>query len=358
VPKVLKAMAAAGVAVTLVACSGGAKKKAASSAPPPTAATTTTTSAPATTTTVPPPVSPLTGLPQPDAAVRNRPALVVKIDNLDPVARPQTGLTTADICIEEQVEGGITRFACIWQSAETGLVGPIRSTRTTDIAIVSALNHPLYAFSGGNTAFLAAIRGAPIVDVGADRLSSLYYFRYGAKPEPHNLYSKVSLLFSLVKAGAGPPPPQFVYRAAGQPPAAAGAVPAHHVGMTFPGFAGVSLDWDWDGTQWRRAQNGTADVTSDGGQIAAANVVFEFVNYPIVGYQTIGGVSGAIPMAQLIGKGKALIFTGAAAIPATWSKPSASAVTQFTDPSGAVVKLAPGRTWVELAPTGTPTSLK
>ena len=90
----------------------------------------------------------------------------------------------------------ITRFACIWQSADTGLVGPVRSTRTTDIAIVSALNRPLYAFSGGNTAFLAAIRAAPIVDVGADVRSDAY-FRYGNKPAPHNLYTKVSTLYGF-----------------------------------------------------------------------------------------------------------------------------------------------------------------
>jgi hypothetical protein len=351
--RTLTVIAAASVAVTLAACSGGKK---AAGAPSPTGGSTTgpapTTAAP---TTVPPPaVSPLTGLPQPDATRRGRPALVVKIDNLDPVARPQTGLTTADICIEELVEGGITRFACIWQSADTDLVGPIRSTRTTDIAIVSALNHPLYAFSGGSPTFLAAIKAAPIVDVGADVLSPLYYFRFGPKPAPHNLYSKVTLLYSRAPHGAGPPPPQFVYRDAGQPAAAAGAIPASHVDLRFPGFAGSSVAWDWNGSRWKRSQNGSADVTTDGGQITAANVIFEFVNYPIVGFQTIAGVSGPIPMAQLVGRGNALIFTGGVAIPATWSKPSASAVTQFTDPSGAPVKLTPGQTWVELAPTGTP----
>ncbi|MEL6983302.1 MAG: DUF3048 domain-containing protein, partial [Actinomycetota bacterium] len=52
-------------------------------------------------------VLPLTGLP---GEVPNRPAAVVKIDNGSP-ARPQSGLNAADIVIEEEVEGGITRFA-------------------------------------------------------------------------------------------------------------------------------------------------------------------------------------------------------------------------------------------------------
>ncbi len=335
--------------VLLAACSGGNKKTAV--APPPSTTTSSSETA-ATTTTTAAPVSPLTGLAPTDLAKLDRPALVVKIDNLDPVARPQSGLTSADVCVEEQVEGGITRFACIWQSADTGLVGPIRSTRTTDIAIVSALNRPLYAFSGGSPDFLAAIRRAPIVDVGFDAQPGLY-FRYGPKPAPHNLYSRVTSLFALAPKGAGPPPPQFVYRAAGQPPAGAGIARATHVDLTFPQIGGPTVTWDWDGTAWRRGQNGTADVTVDGGQIKAANVIFEFVDYPIVAYQTINGITGPVPMAQLIGQGQALIFTGGTVIKATWSKPVATAVTQFTDAAGAPVKLTPGQTWVELAPKST-----
>lgn len=343
---------ASALAVVVAACSGGGTKKAAVSQTTPTLATTTTVLV---TTTTAPPVSPLTGLAPSDPAKLNRPALVIKIDNLDGPsgARPQTGLTTADLCIEEQVEDGITRFACVWQSADVGLVGPVRSTRTTDIAIVSALNHPLYAFSGGNTSFLAAIRAAPIVDVGADAQPGAYV-RTGSKPAPHNLYTRVTTLYGLAPKGAGPPPAQFTYRAAGQPATGAGAVAATHVDLKFPGMGGPSVAWDWDATAktWRRSQNGTADVTTDGGQITAANVIFQFVNYPIVGYQTIAGVGGPIPMAQLIGQGPALIFSGGVLIKATWAKPSATAVTQFADAAGAPILLTTGPTWVELAPTG------
>ncbi|HLY84620.1 MAG TPA: DUF3048 domain-containing protein [Acidimicrobiales bacterium] len=356
----LVTVVAPALAAALVACSGGAKKKvAAPAAPSTTEATTTTSTTVLPTTTTTPPVSPLTGLPPADAGKLNRPALVVKIDNLDPVARPQSGLTKADICFEEQVEGGITRFACVWQSNDADLVGPIRSTRTTDIAIVSSLNHPLYAFSGGNTDFLAAIRRAPIVDLGADT-SPAAYFRYGNKPAPHNLYSRVTTLYGLVPGKVGPPPSQFVYRAAGEAVTSSGAAAATHADIKFPDVGGPAVTWDWDASSqtWKRGQNGSADVTPDGGQISAANVIFQFVKYTIVGYQTIGGVTGPIPMANLVGEGQALILTGGETIAATWSKPTATSVTQFADAGGAPVKLTPGQTWVELAPLGTPVNSK
>ena len=57
-----------------------------------------------------------------------RPALVVKIDNVD--AEPQSGLNQADIVFEEIVEGRATRFAAVFNSMDSDPVGPIRSGRT------------------------------------------------------------------------------------------------------------------------------------------------------------------------------------------------------------------------------------
>ena len=110
-------------------------------APETTVASTTSSAAPAPSTTGVPagPVAPLTGLASTDPGIVNRPALVVKIDNHED-ARPQTGLNQADIVVEELVEG-ISRFAAVFQSQEPGgstEVGPIRSARTSDLAIITA----------------------------------------------------------------------------------------------------------------------------------------------------------------------------------------------------------------------------
>jgi hypothetical protein len=252
------------VVLLAAACSGGGKQKTALRPVPTTA--TGSSAAPAsraapTSTTAPPPAAPptapLTGLPQPDASKLGRPALVVKIDNLDPDARPQTGLTSADVCFEEQVEGGITRFACIWQSRDTGVVGPVRSTRTTDIAIVSELNHPLYAFSGGNTQFLAAIRAAPIVDVGADARPNAYY-RSGPKQSPHNLFTNVTTLYGFAPPGAGPRPPcGRSGRWAPRPPRP-GRSPRSTSTSSFPASAGRSSH----GTGIRRRRPGSVARTA------------------------------------------------------------------------------------------------
>ena len=59
-------------------------------------------------------------------------------------------------------------------------------------------------------------------------------------------------------------------------------------------------------------------------------------------------------MAQLIGQGDAVIFSGGTMVKAHWSKPTATAVTTYTDANGAPIAMTPGQTWVELAPVGSP----
>src|SRR5947208_4946338 len=160
------------VALTLLVSCGGGKKKAAPTT------TTTTTSSTTTTAPPPPPVYPLTGLPATNPAHLARPALVVKIDNADGSgsnsARPQMGLNQADVVYEEMVEGSVTRLAAVFHSGDSDPVGPVRSARTTDIAVFSPLNRPLYAWSGANGDFAAIIRSSNLIDVGYDAQPDAY----------------------------------------------------------------------------------------------------------------------------------------------------------------------------------------
>jgi hypothetical protein len=288
--------------------------------------------------------SPLTGIAGP---APNRPALVVKIDNA-PAARPQSGLNQADVVYEELVEGRMTRFAAVFHSQDSAPVGPVRSARSTDIAVASPLHHPLFAYSGANAVFEAEIRQAPLVNVGYHAAPDRYY-REPSRHVPYNLFSRTPALFGLAPAGSVAPPALFAYRATGEPPAGPGMVAVQHVSARWA----TQVDWQWDPTagEWRRSQDGRPHLDAAGRDIAPANVVVQFVDYRDTGLRDTSGA--AVPEAQVVGEGDSWILTGGALIPAHWSKPSADAVTRWVDAAGADVKLAPGRTWVELAPPGT-----
>lgn len=327
-------------------CGGGGKD----AAPATTAAPTTTTAAP-TTTALPPPglapgASPLTGLMAEGRA--GRPALLVKIDNA-PKARPQAGLNQADVVIEEAVEGGVTRFAALFQSQEADPVGPVRSARTTDIHLATPLNRPLFAYSGANAAFQSLVRAAPMVNVGVDAFPGDYR-RDGKRPAPYNLFTATPKLFAHVPAGAGAPPPLFSFRAAGQP--VAGGQAAAGVRMEYRGRIVTAVQWAWDAgaKQWRRSQDGGVHNDAAGAQVAADNVIVQFVTYRDTGHKDQSGA--AVPEAELTGEGEAWVLTDGQIVRGRWRKPAAEAITQYLDGAGQPIGVTPGRTWIELPKPG------
>jgi hypothetical protein len=340
--------AGAAAATAFAACGGGGKK-----AESTTTTTTTTTTAPP-----PPPVSPLTGEIAANAAMATRPALVVKIDNADGgggnSARPQSGLDIADVVFEEMVEGSVTRFAAIFQSADIDVVGPIRSGRDTDIEILSALNHPYLAWSGGAPDVANAIRSAPINDLSASVARDAYFRRNDLNPAPHNLYASTIELYKNIPPDPAPPPPLFTFRAPGEPFApTSGAVACAQVHLEYGGGGGSApVDYTWSplSATWWRDQKGTPHLTESGTQINPRNVIVQLCEYfPNGGVDVVGT---PVYQATLIGSGECWVLMSGAIIRGTWSKTAAEAVTTYVDAAGAPIKLDIGRTYVALVPVG------
>jgi hypothetical protein len=85
-----------------------------------------------------------------EAWEKRRP-LAVMIEN-SPDARPQSGLSHADIVFEAVAEGGVTRFMALFYcgaQAQDTLLAPIRSARTYFIDYASGFNRPMYTHVGG-----------------------------------------------------------------------------------------------------------------------------------------------------------------------------------------------------------------
>ena len=271
----------------------------------------------------PPGPSPLTGLPGP---APGRPALVVKIDNA-PKARPQIGLNQADVVVEEMVEGGITRFAAVFHSQDADPVGPVRSARSTDIGIASALQRPLFAYSGANRVFEEQVRQAPLVDVGAKAAPDRYH-RDRSRRAPYNLFSRTPALWQLTPAEAVAPPALFVYPLPGEP-----AVRRRHGrGPARLGPLGDARGMVL-GSGHRRvvAQPGRPPPRRCRRARAwrPPTCIVQFVDYRDTGLRDSSGA--VVPEAQVIGEGDAWILTGGQLVPGRWSKASAEAVTRYTD---------------------------
>lgn len=335
--------AALAVALVAAACGGGGGDDDAAPKRTTTTAATPETTAPV----VAANVSPLTGF---AGDVKQRPALVIKIDNA-PKARPQAGLQNADIVIEEAVEGGVTRFMVIYQSQDTDEVGPVRSARSTDIHVATALNHPLFAYSGANAVFEKQLRESPLVNVGPNAKPGAFY-RKGGRPAPYNLWGRFAQLYE--GASGGPPPPMFFYRGAGEPSASGDAVGG--VKFEFRGRIVTAVEWRWDAASgtYRRKTDGKDHVDANGQLVQTRNLVVQFTNYENTGLVDRSGEP--VPEGKVIGEGEVWVFTDGKLIKGRWKKGSPEEMPAFTDASGAPIRLTPGQTWVELPKPGTATT--
>ena len=321
---------AATLALVVAACGGGGNSKAAPKR--------TTTTIAATTTTVAPPVAPLTGLPDPGGASLTRPALSVKVENT-PDARPQAGIEQADVVYEEVVEGNITRFVTIYNSAIPNVIGPVRSVRAEDPDIVWPLGG-IFAYSGGAQVNVDAINAAPVHAVDEDSAGKAMVRNEPSQPPrnaPHNLYGLGPALLALGGKPV-PPKPLFTYLANGAPPVSAPGVLNFHVGFQ----AGYDPTWAWDGATgtWQRSIGGVPQTVTGSGRISPANVVIQFTQYT-------GEAEG-----QTVGEGDVWIFSDGTLRTGRWVRPDRTQPARYVDAAGATIPLRPGRTWVEVLPVG------
>jgi Protein of unknown function (DUF3048) N-terminal domain/Protein of unknown function (DUF3048) C-terminal domain len=298
-----------------------------------TVATTTSTTAP------PPPIAPETGLPDPGGQSLTRPALWVKIENT-PDARPQAGLASADVVYEQVTEGDITRFIALFNSQIPDVVGPIRSVRVMDADVVSPLGG-IFAYSGGIPETVALINAAPVHAVNEDAAGAAM-FRDPNKYAPHNLFGRGPQLVAL-GGNPVPPPPLFQYLTSTEHFAGDSAAV---ISVGFPSGFGVQYVFDAATNTWKRSMANVPFVDASGAQVAPNNVIVQFVNCCLDGFE------GA--RYQTVGTGDAWVFSNGQLVKGTWQRSDRTQVTQFLDGAGQPIKLTPGRTWVEFAPVGTP----
>ncbi len=328
-------LVAGGVAFAL---SGGEEEAA------PTTTTTTTTTTTAPTTTVPPVVAPLTGLTGDFGDRLDRPAVFVKIDNA-PQARPQSGIIQADLMIEEQVEGSTSRLIAVFHSTDAVEIGPVRSTRSTDLGLVGLFGRPLFASSGGNGSVLRMLGGADVIDIGHN-VSGQGFRRVSSRRAPHNLYTSLEELYAKAPELPPPPAPIFSYRAQGEPPGA-GAEPVGGVALSFGRGEISRFVWDAPSKTWLRSQLGTPHVDPSGRQAGPKNVVVLEI-----GYDFAGAGGNSVPHGVTTGSGRAYVFTDGHVIPGTWNRPGPNAPFELIGPDGAEIELTIGQTWLELPPGG------
>ncbi|HET7246812.1 MAG TPA: DUF3048 domain-containing protein [Streptosporangiaceae bacterium] len=263
--------------------------------------------------------------------------LAVKIDNIG-YARPQTGLTRADIVYVLPVEGGLSRFLAVFSSDSPPVIGPVRSAREDDLEVLRQFGRPAFAYSGATATLLPYIhRTARIVDL-YDGIAGGYY-RDTSRIAPYNLYAHTRQL--LRQASRASVARDIGFRFG---PAPAGGKPARSASVSYPA-ASFRFTWSAAKDRWLVSMDGRPAVTTDGGRMSPATVVIQYTTVRTSRFLEYGKPP---PYAESTGSGTALVLRDGKAWTAHWSRPKANGGTTFTT-GGRPMTFAPGQVWIVLA---------
>jgi Protein of unknown function (DUF3048) N-terminal domain/Protein of unknown function (DUF3048) C-terminal domain len=285
-------------------------------------------------------LSPFTGKP----VRRLGPVLAVKIDNIV-LARPQTGLTHADIVYVLPVEGGLSRFLVVFSSHFPPVIGPVRSAREDDIQLLRQFGRPAFAFSGAQPQLLPVVEHSRIVDLYAGIAGG--YYRDLSRIEPYNLYAQTKTLLAearRARKGHGPSTAHDIGFRFGPAPAGGHAQASFSVG-----YAAASFQFRWSArrARWLVWMDGAPALTTDAGQLRPKTVVIQYTTVRTSRFLEQGRVRP--PYAETVGSGTAVVLRGGLAYRVHWSRPRRDGGTTFTLPSGRPMTFARGQVWVVLA---------
>ncbi|HSX40730.1 MAG TPA: DUF3048 domain-containing protein [Candidatus Saccharimonadales bacterium] len=303
---------------------------------------------------------------------KHRP-LGVMIENHED-ARPQSGLSSADIVYEAVAEGAITRFLTVFYCNDAPYVGPVRSARTYFVDFLSEYGPaPLYAHVGGANSEGPANALGQIEEYGWANYNDLSEFSIGCPvfcrienrngvtvATEHTMYSSTSKLWDYAaksrqltnvdKSGKNWDMGFVPYTFKDDAPLADRPA-SQTIRLEFwPQYSQYAVDWTYDRVNnvYLRSNGGKAHLDRNTNkQIAAKNIV-------VLWMQESNANDGYENNLHLLygdkGTGKAVIFMDGKQTTGTWKKQDRKSHLYIYDANGAQVKFDRGLIWFEVLP--------
>lgn len=305
---------------------------------------------------------------------KRRPAGVMVENHV--AARPQSGLSTADIIYEAVAEGGITRFLVIFYCDNADYVGPVRSARMYFIRLAQEYgNNPLYVHVGGAAKEGPADALGELSRIGwqnyndLDNLGSFgfpYIFRdperLPVRETEHHVYTGTKKIWDYAEnkrkltnvdeEGVSWDTEFVKWKFADEAAASdRGTVKKISFGFWEQFSSDFSVTWTYDNKRniYLRENGGKPHVDKNTGkQLYAKNIVIVLADETIVndGYE-----HGQHMMYDVLGTGTGYLFQNGKSREITWSKKDATTRMIFTGEDGKEVEFVRGKIFVEVLPS-------
>lgn len=307
-------------------------------------------------------------------------------------ARPQSGISFADVTYEAVAEGGITRTLNVFYCQDAGRIGPVRSARTYFLDLVSEYGpFPLYAHVGGANCDESTGSGC-LNGAKADALGQIEKYGWYLKNDlsggfsigtpqfkrldigganiatEHTMYSNTNLLWDFAKAkrqitnvdaDGNAWDEDFTFYSF-EKDAATSARPASQI-IAFnywDSMAGYNVQWTYNPQDNLYYRENGGDVHKDRNtdkQLTAKNVILLFMKESRAndGYDNNQHL-----LYGTIGTGDATIFMNGEEIQGSWKKANRTAHLRLLDKSGKELTLTAGKLWFHILPLDTDVTVK
>ena len=290
-------------------------------------------------------------------------------------ARPQSGLSSADVIYEAVAEGGITRFLTIYYCEDSSYIGPVRSARIYFVKLLQGYgDYPLYAHVGGANTDGPADALGEIDDLGWGLYNDLNQFgvpfpnfwrdyeRLPGRVTEHTVYTNSTKLWEFAKTKRGLTdkdkkgifwdvkftPWKFKDDA---PLAQRGSLEKISFKFWETFAADYAVDWTYDQSinSFKRNNGGSPHIDKNTNkQLEAKNVIIVFSQESSAN----DGYPGGHILYKLTGSGNGLIFQDGKVVEATWNKKNEEANLKFFAEDGKETELVNGKIFVEILPIG------
>lgn len=314
--------------------------------------------------------SPLNGVlyTEAEAAVwKARRPMAVMVNN-HVLARPQSGLSQADIIYEAVAEGGISRFLAVFHSQVPEKVGPVRSARKYYVDFAKENDAWFAHWGGASTANEANVydymRGIYVSSIDAMWAGASAFWRDFSRnvPTEHTGYTSIPKLYDTAYQrypdqvkGWRDETGSWVFK---DDAAEAGRADSQSVSFNFWDLPDFKVTWDYDKTTnaYKRSQGGQLFTDAENEQqIVAKDVIVLFMDE-----KSIDDGKGHLLYKDL-GQGTGMAFIDGKETAINWSRKSVNERTRFlvstgttpTSTAGTDLELNRGQIWIEVLPTGT-----
>ncbi len=265
-------------------------------------------------------------------------------------ARPQSGLSKADVVFETIAESPITRFLAIF-SGDNDLekIGPVRSARPYYVEWIREFNIP-YFHVGGSPDALDLIAQKINFDVN-EFYNGTYFWRDNNKFAPHNVFTSTKLVEKVIEKKDWSFKNDFMGWSFYEDEQTADFSKFDSATKIKVDFLAVNYNvvWRYDsvvGNYWRE-QNNKPIIDAKGEEVRSRNIIVMYVNSRVI--DDVGRRE-----TETIGEGEAEIYYLGKKIVGRWNKKSLTDRTLFFDENGEEIKFVSGNFWIEVIPNNYP----